>query len=68
MTEDTAAPWEINRIEIFEFGHRRYEQSIEDSSIRHAGRTLVAAGRILEVRAEETGDEEREVRNCHRGQ
>ena len=46
MTEDTAAPGEINRIEIFEFGHRRYEQSIEDSSIRHAGRTLVAAGRI----------------------
>lgn len=47
MTEDPTALREINRIKMFEFGHRGYEQSTEESSIRHPGSNLGSCRKAL---------------------
>lgn len=40
MAEDITNAKEINRIKMFEFGHRGYEQITKNFTIRHSGNNL----------------------------
>lgn len=48
MAEDITNPKKINRIKMFEFGHRGYEQITKNSTIRHSGNNL--GGRLEDSR------------------